>query len=169
MIKRAAIAIVFSLVFTPFLAFAKPPLIVELPAQPDVTFQNFCPFPVLVHTTGRGLAHVFFNNEGAVRDVIITAPGTTLTFTNVTNGHSISTPSVNMVRQSFDADTVTVSLRGLLDRFVVPGRGLVLADTGRVDMVATLDNDGDVISVAQTFASGHQDNGLSPALCPLIQ
>lgn len=169
MIKRTAIATVFSLVFTPILAFAKPPLIVELPAQPDVTFQNFCPFPVLVHTTGRGVAHVFFNNEGDVRDVIITAPRTTLTFTNVTNGHTISTPSVNMVRQSFDADTVTVSLRGLLDRFVVPGRGLVLADTGRVDWTYTLDSDGDVISELQTFASGHQDNGLSPALCPLIQ
>src|SRR5262245_4561026 len=100
MIKGTAIAAVFSLVLTPFMAFASPPQIVEMPAQPDVTFQNFCPFPVLVHTTGRGVAHVFFNNEGAVRDVIITAPNTTLTFTNVTNGHTISTPSVNMVRQS---------------------------------------------------------------------
>jgi hypothetical protein len=169
MIKGTAIAAVFSLVFTPFMAFAAPPQIVEMPPPPDVTFQNFCAFPVLVHTTGRGIAHVFFNNEGAVRDVIITAPNTTLTFTNVTNGHSISTPSVNMVRQSFDGDTVTVSLRGLLDRFVVPGRGLVMADVGRVDMVFTLDSNGNVTSAEQTFASGQQDNGLSPALCPLIQ
>ncbi len=125
MISKASVAAAFMSFTAPLLAFAKEPLIFDVPAQPDETLHHVCPFPVLAHSTEHGVFHVFFDNQGAVRDVIITAPDTTLTFTNTTNGHSISTPAVNMVKQSFSGATMTVSFRGLLDRFVVPGRGLV--------------------------------------------
>jgi hypothetical protein len=169
MINKTVFAVALALILAPTLAFAKQPLIFDVPAQPDFTIHHSCPFPVLVHSTGHGIFHVFFNNQGAVSDIIITAPDTTLTFTNTTNGHSVSTPSVNMVKQSFDGSTLTVSFRGLLDRFVVPGRGLVMADVGRVDTVYTVDSNGNIVSAVQTFASGQQDNGLSDAICPLIQ
>jgi hypothetical protein len=44
-----------------------------------------------------------------------------------------------------------------------------MADVGRVDTAYTLDSNGNIVSAVQTFASGQQDNGLSPAICPLIQ
>ena len=169
MIKKTALAAALAFILSPTMAFARPPLIFDVPALPDETLNHLCAFPVLVHGTGHGVFHVFFNNQGAINDIIITEPGVTLTFTNTTNGHSISTPSVNMVKQSMNGGTLTVSFRGLLDRFVVPGRGLVMADVGRLDTAYTFDSNGDINSATETFASGHQDNGLSPAICPLIQ
>ena len=164
----------FSLLLLSFTAraFAAEPLIFSVPAGPDVTYHHLCSFPVLVHTTGNAIFHVFFDSAGNFSHVIITAPQTTLTFTNTINGKSVWTPSVNMVEEYGNPDgTGTQTLRGLLDHIIVPGQGLIAADVGRVDIVYTFDNSGNIIGAQTVFSSGQQD-GIIPnpsILCSVLQ
>ena len=66
-------------------------------------------------------------------------------------------------------DTTTVSLRGLVDRVVVPGQGLVVADVGHITFLYTFNAQGHVISSQVTFQAG-QYNGLfpDPFLCSVL-
>ncbi|SRR5260221_3373304 len=154
-------------------ALAAEPIIQFVPVISDVTFHHLCSFPILLHTKGTAIFHVYFDNAGHFLRVIITSPDTTLTFTNLSNGKSVWTPSVNMVEEYGNPDgTGTQTLRGLLDRIVVPGQGLVAADVGRLDLVFTLDSFGNPIGNPQvTFISGIQD-GIIPnpsILCSVLQ
>jgi len=117
-----------------------------------------CSFPVRLHTTGWGIVHLFLDEDGTFRRVIITEPDTTITFTNELTGASVWTPSVNMVEESPNRDgTGTKTLRGVLDHIVVPGEGLITADVGRIDFLFTFDDQGTIISEQMVFSAGQQD------------
>lgn len=154
-------------------AAARQPLIFTEPAPPDST-HHFCPgFPVMVHTTGHAVFHVFFDQSGNVQRVLITAPDTTITFTNTITGASVWTPSVNIIQQYGNPDgTGTQTYRGLLDRVVVPGQGLVFAEVGRIDWRVTLDDQGNPIAFDEVFSAGQWDNDGNfipiPLLCSLL-
>ncbi len=151
-------------------AFASAPLIFTMPAQPDVIYHHVCSFPLLLHSDGTGIFHVFFDKNGNFDHVIITAPQTRLTFTNLNTGKSVWTPSVNMVKEYNTSDTTGIqTLRGLLDRIVVPGQGLVSADVGRFDLLFTFDSSGNVTSAQPVFSAGIQDNQFIETVCSVLQ
>ena len=136
----------------------------------DDTFTTgYCGFPMQVHTTGTGVFHLFLDSNGNFQRLIITAPTTTLTFTNLDTGKSVRTPSVNMVLDQANPDgTGTQSLRGLLWHLVVPGQGLVTADVGRIDWLLTFDDQGNLISQNVVFSAGIQQGQFEQTLCSVL-
>jgi hypothetical protein len=144
------------------------PLIFRVPIDDIDLTQYLCGFPVSIHTQGTAVIHVFPTDSWDDR-VIITAPGTRLTFTNVTTGESIWTPSVNMIMQTPNDDgTGTKSLRGLLWRLVIPGRGLVAADVGKLDVLFTFDASGQIVSEEVVFSAGQQDGTFLQEMCAAL-
>ncbi len=163
-------AALFSLLSFTGTVFASAPLIFTVPPQPDVVYHHVCDFPVLLHSTGTGIFHVFFDGAGNFDHVIITGANVKLTFTNLDNGKSIWTPSVNMVEEYNNPDGTGVqTLRGLLDHIVIPGQGLVTADVGRIDTLYTFDNSGNIIGAQTIFSAGREDNQFVPAVCTALQ
>ena len=135
----------------------------------DTQVSGYCGFPMQLHTTGTGVFHLFLDQNGNFKRIIITAPTTRLTFTNLDNGKSVWTPSVNMVLDQANPDgTGTQSLRGLLWHLVVPGQGLVTADVGRIDWLLTFDSQGNVISQDVVFSAGIQQGVFQQTLCSVL-
>src|SRR5690242_3671763 len=92
-----------------------------------------CSFPLRIEFTGTAHVRLYLDASGNPTRILITGADVKGTFTNSATGASVWTPSPNMVLVTFNADgTVTQSLRGLLDRIVVPGQGLITADVGRI-------------------------------------
>ena len=127
-----------------------------------------CGFPIEVRTTGTGVFHIFRDAEGNLERVLITSAAIRFNFTNLLTGESVWTPSVNMVREDFDDDGSTQTLRGLLWHLVVPGEGLITADVGRIDFRFTVDEEGNVIAQEVVFLAGQQDNQFIPQLCSVL-
>ena len=135
----------------------------------DVFITGYCGFPMEVRTTGSGVFHLFLDDQGNFERVIITAPRIRLSFTNLTTGASIWTPSVNMVEDTANPDgTGTQSLRGLLWRLVLPHEGLVTADVGRIDFLLTFDDEGNIIGSEVVFLAGQQEGQFEAALCSAL-
>ena len=129
----------------------------------DTFVTNFCGFPMQVRSTGTAIVHLFLER------VIITAPQTRLTFTNLDSGKTVWTPSVNMVLSEANEDgTGTQSLRGLLWHLIVPGEGLITADVGRLDYRLTFDNNGNIIDEEVVFSAGIQQGQFIPTLCSVL-
>jgi hypothetical protein len=148
-------------------AQAGQPLILHLPID-DVFVTNACGFPLEVRTSGTAVIHVFPTELWDER-VIITAPETRLTFTNLDTAASIWTPSVNMVMQIPHEDgTGTKTLRGLLWRLVLPGEGLITADVGRIDFLFTFNEAGEIVSEELTFSAGQQDGAFLAQMCSVL-
>lgn len=146
----------------------EPPLILRLPIDDTFLAQRLCGFPVEIRTTGTAVVHVFPTDLFDPR-VIITAPETRLTFTNVVTGESVWTPSVNMVMQIPNEDgTGTKTLRGLLWRLVLPGEGLVTADVGRIDFLFTFDEAGNIVSEELIFSAGQQNGDFLDQVCSAL-
>ena len=130
---------------------------------------GFCGYPIQVVTTGTGIFHVFFDESGQFERALITAADIKIQFTNLLTGETIWTPSVNMVQESINDDgTGTKTLRGLLWHLIVPGEGLITADVGRLDILVTFDDQGNVIDEEVVFVAGQQDNAFIPALCQTL-
>ena len=130
---------------------------------------GYCGFPMEVHSTGTAVFHLFLDEAGDFERGIITAPRTRIQFTNLINGLSVWTPSVNMVQETDNHDgTGTKTLRGLFWHLIVPGEGLITADVGRLDILFTLDSDGVPISEEVVFVAGQQDGTFLPELCAAI-
>lgn len=133
----------------------------------DTFTTGFCGFPMEVETTGTGIFHEFYDDDGNLERVIVTSAAIRLTFTNLLTGESVWTPSVNMVL--VEIDEVVQSLRGLLWRLVIPGEGLVTADVGRIDFQFVLDENGEVVSEEIVFSAGQQENAFIAAVCDALQ
>ena len=86
----------------------------------DIFTTGFCGYPIQVETTGTGVFHVFFDDEGAFERAIITSADIKITFTNTLTGEVVWTPSVNMTQEVMESDvTGTKTLRGLLWHLIV--------------------------------------------------
>jgi hypothetical protein len=149
-------------------AAGEPPLILRLPVDDGFVTNGLCGYPLEIRTTGTAVVHVFPTDLWDER-VIITAPQTRLTFTNLLTGESIWTPSVNMVMQIPHEDgTGTKTLRGLLWRLVLPGEGLVTADAGRIDFLFTFDDAGNIVSEELVFSAGQQNGDFFEQTCAAL-
>ena len=144
------------------------PVVYKMPVD-DVFVTNYCGFPMRVTTTGSAVIHLFLDDAGNFERVIITGPDIKIAFTNLNTGESVWTPSVNMVEERANDDgTGTKTLRGLLDRLVVPHQGLITADAGRIDFLFTFDEDGNIISEDVVFIAGQQDNVFVDTVCGVL-
>ena len=163
-----AIVVAWGLAATSVRAVGSGPIIFKEVVD-DTFVTNFCGFPMQVRSTGTGIVHLFLDENGDVQRVIITAPQTRMTFTNLDTGKNVWTPSVNMVLSEANEDgTVTQSLRGLFWHLVVPGEGLITADVGRLDYRLTFDNNGNIIEEEVVFSAGIQEGQFVPTLCSVL-
>jgi hypothetical protein len=171
--KRVAAAFFITLAVTagtasPSAAEPQKPQIFRFPIDDLAVTQGLCGFAVSIHTTGTAVVHVFPTDLWDER-VIITAPSTRLTLTNIATGESVWTPSVNMVMQLPHEDgTGTKSLRGLFWRLVIPGRGLVAADVGKLDVLFTFNEAGEIVSEEVVFTAGQQDGTFLQEMCAAL-
>jgi len=158
------------LLIRPGQAQAATPLIFDQQVDDTFTDTTSCSFPIVVHFEGTIRFIVDFDQAGNVTKIIETSPGIKGTFTNPVTGASVWTPSTNVTLIRFNPDnTLTVSLRGLVDRVVVPGQGLVVADAGNITFLFVFNDQGHLISTQLTFQAG-QYNGLNPEpfLCSIL-
>jgi hypothetical protein len=170
MSKARVLSVVLAVValVVPLAAQAAGPIILRLPID-DVEVVPFCGFPMEIQTTGTAVVHLFLDEAGAFERVIITSPRIRLTFTNLSNGKSVWTPSVNMVVQSqAEGSSRTSSYRGLLWHLIVPGQGLITADVGKLDVLITMHDDG-TFTEEVTFVAGQQEGAFLPLLCATLQ
>lgn len=148
-------------------AVAQQPGIFREPVDTVVT-ETSCGFPIEIRTTGTAVIHIFPTDLFSPR-VIITAPRMTVTFTNLLTGESISTPSPNIITETPQEDGTRIdSLTGLFWRLVVRGEGLITADVGKIDLVVTFKENGEVESVEQTFSSGQQNGDFLTQVCTVL-
>ena len=135
----------------------------------DTFIDTSCGFPLEVITEGTAVVHLYLDEAGAFERAIITAPQTRLTFTNLSNGESVWTPSVNMVTEAqIDADSGTSSLRGLFWHLILPGEGLITADVGRLDLLFTRHADGSFTEEV-FFSAGKQEGAFLFLLCDALR
>lgn len=100
----------------------------------DYPDDTSCPFIVNIKTTGSGWMHTLYYPNGSPKQQLLTQMSTRTTFTNASNGKSLSSPSSNMVqvRMAPDGTITFMAARGLVWRVVVPGEGMVAVDFGDV-------------------------------------
>jgi len=129
---------------------------------------GWCGFPMEIYTTGTAMVHLWLDDNGEFEQVLITAPATFLTFTNLDTGESVWTPSVNMVMQEvYTENSRIATYRGLFWHLIVPGDGLITADAGRLDLLLTLNPDG-TISAETVFSAGLQEGQFLDLVCSVL-
>lgn len=134
----------------------------------DDQSEGSCAFPVRIDTVGTGIQHTVLKQDGS-KTTLFVQPATKVTFTNVENGKSLTTPSVNLLMTKRDAfGNVTLSTsKGLVWRIVVPGQGLVVADIGQFGFRVEYDANGNFLSWAP-ITSGIRDGVTVEKLCPYL-
>jgi len=127
-----------------------------------------CEFPVRIDTVGTGIQHTVLKPDGS-KTTLFVQPSTKVTFTNVENGKSLTTPSVNLLMTKRDAfGNVTLSTsKGLIWRIVVPGHGLVAADIGQFGYRVKYDANGNFLSW-EPISSGIHDGVTVEKLCQYL-
>lgn len=133
----------------------------------DTNTNTFCGFPMRIDTKGTGIIHVWHTPSGGVQRIMITQASMKMTFTNVNNGKSVWSPSVNMQQTRIGSDgSLTQIVRGLVWRIVVPGKGVVAANVGRNDWTLKFTSSGILFS---SKISGQHDGSIPQALCTVLQ
>jgi hypothetical protein len=136
---------------------------------PDDQTQPSCEFPVRIDTVGSGIKNTILKPDGSLMTLLV-QPSVKVTFTNVENGKSLTTPSANLIVTKKDAfGHVTLSTsKGLIWRIVVPGKGLVAADIGQFGYSKKYDTNGNFVSW-QPISSGIRDGITVATLCPYLK
>jgi hypothetical protein len=100
---------------------------------------------------------------------VLVQPSTKVTFTNVENGKSLTTPQVNLAMTKRDAfgNVILSTKKGLIWRIVVPGQGLVVADIGQFGFQVNYDANGSFLSW-KPITSGIRDGVTVEKLCPYL-
>jgi hypothetical protein len=114
---------------------------------PDDQTKPSCEFPVRIDAVGTAITQTVLKPDGS-KTTLIVQPSTKVTFTNVENGKSLTTPQVYLKMEKSDAlGRVTWSTsKGLIWRIVVPGQGLVAADIGQFGYRVRSDAKGNFLS-----------------------
>jgi hypothetical protein len=166
--KLGALTLTLVALALPLAGHSSPPTILHEPIN-DTFIDPACGFPLEIIAEGIAVVHLYLDEAGAFERAIITAPQTRLTFTNLWNGKSVWTPSVNTVTAvEIDADSGTSSLRGLFWHLILPGEGLIAADVGRLDLLFTRHADGSVTEEV-IFSAGQQEGTFMPLLCDTLR
>jgi hypothetical protein len=92
-------------------------------------FPGGCTFPIRIQFVGTARNTLFFDAQGNP-ETLQTHIVVFATFTNTTNGVSISGPVHN--EQWVDVPETGLTINGLFNLFTVPGGGVVFLDTGRI-------------------------------------
>ena len=127
-----------------------------------------CGFPIAVHLVGTDHLAVFFDQTGALLQVIETTPGFTHTFINVATGTSYTTVSPAVLHITVNADgTILLAVDGLFGHIFVNGK-LVSVRTGRTVWPAAIVGPGDIEPIGPPiFQAGPLDPPV-PALCAAL-
>ena len=121
-----------------------------------------CPFEV-VRTVDGTLVTTTFTNAGGLTRTTDSFHNGKIGYLNPTNGKTLQAVLAGPVVTIDNGDgTSTVRIPGNDQRYVAPGIGFIVGNTGL--LIATIDNaTGAVLSV--DFLAGHQDGTTFPALC----
>jgi hypothetical protein len=121
----------------------------------DPSLTRKCGFPVQIHLVGPIKAIRRFDQAGNPVQEIQVAPGFRVTFS--ANGNSLTTPgpAVALITLATDGSPDIVTAVGLLTAVHLPGQGVILLDTGKIEFYGALG--GELIAEAgphELFGSG---------------
>ena len=131
------------------------------PAAPD----GPCAFPVEIHFVAELQLTRYFDRDGNEIRTLTRLSGASATFS--ANGKSISDRQNQIEHVRIDPGTgsLTITLTGLAGHLVVPGRGVVAQDSGR--LVLFFEGPDDAVPDV-LFQGGRHDGGPFPALCEIL-
>jgi hypothetical protein len=95
-------------------------------------FPGGCSFPIRIQFVGTARNTLFFDAQGNP-ETLQSHIDLFATFTNTTNGVSISGPAHN--EQWVDVPETVLTINGLFHLFTIPGGGVVFLETGRLIFV----------------------------------
>ena len=121
-----------------------------------------CPFEV-VRTIDGTLVTTTFTDAAGLTTTTFSYKNGKIVYTNPANGKTLTAVLAGPAKYQDNGDgTTTLTIPGNDQRYVAPGMGLIVANTGLI--IATLDTaTGDILSI--DFEAGHQDGTAFPALC----
>ena len=121
-----------------------------------------CPFEVVRTIDGTLVTTVFTDADGLTKTTFSYKNGK-IGYLNPANGKSLTAVLAGPAVYTDNGNgTTTLRIPGNDQRYVAPGIGLIVANTGLI--VATLDSaTGAILSI--DFEAGHQDGTPFPALC----
>jgi hypothetical protein len=145
-------------------ALAATPLRTVEPVHIEGTFPagTRCPFEVVRTIDGTLVTTTFTGADGLTKTTLSYKNGK-IVYTNPANGKTLTAVLAGPAVYADNGDgTTSLTIPGNDQRYVAPGMGLIVANTGLIK--ATLDNaTGEILSV--DFEAGHQDGTPFPALC----
>ena len=145
-------------------AFAAPPTRTSEAVHISDTFPagTRCPFEV-VRTIDGTLVTTTFTNSDGLTTTTFSYKGGKIGYLNPANGKTLTAVLAGPAVYTDNGDgTTTLRIPGNDQRYVAPGIGLIVANTGLI--IATLDTaTGALLSI--DFEAGHQDGTPFPALC----
>ena len=123
------------------------------------TATGFCPFPIVIHSEGTFTETVFSNGKDVTHAVAVK-----ITYTNPTNGRSVSTVLAGpfIVEPNGDG-TVTVTIHGNDAHETVPGEGTIYASVGTLVYIA--DAAAPEVPLTILKSTGQQDPAQFPVTC----
>jgi hypothetical protein len=163
---RLPLLALLALLALPGAAAAGKPTFETIPIDesgPDEFLTEACGFPVEFGVAGTVKVSVREGRGGTVYE--ITRVRLTRSFTNAETGETVTTRDVGVDKVTIAADgSATVAVIGLIARIVVPGEGLVGAETGRLVLFfeGPGDEEPDVL-----FKAGHDDD-VDAAICAAL-
>ena len=146
-------------------AVAAPPQL--LVVHVDETFPSrtseTCGFEIIGHVEGTMRFVDFVDGAGDVVRSLVTYPSLRYTYINAESGESVSSRSPDPEHITWDADGgFTMSVTGLVMHWVVPGEGVVAAQSGH--FVITVGPDGEA---SESTPSGRHDD-YHAAMCQIL-
>jgi hypothetical protein len=146
---------------------AKPDSVVVDVDETEETFVGACDFPVQHNIKGFIRFTTYLNQDSSFK-MQINSYHLTSTFINLETGASVSTPNVGPDKITVTEDgSVILAATGLIARIVVPGKGLIVAQVGKLVFRFTVDQEGNWIFQEVLFEAG-QHADLFPALCSVL-
>ena len=122
-----------------------------------------CGFDILAHVEGTIRVVDFLDGDGEQLRTLVTYPSLTYTFTNAATGESVTSRSPDPEHLTWHPDgSLTISVTGLVMHWVVPGEGVIAAQSGR--FTVAVDPDGEA---AETEPVGRHDD-YHAAMCEIL-
>ena len=122
-----------------------------------------CGFDILLHLEGTIRGVDFLAGDGTRLRSLTTYPGLTYTFINAMTGESVTSHSPDPEHWTWNADgSATLHVTGLVMHWVVPGEGVIAAQSGR--FTVAVDPDGEA---AETEPVGRHDD-YHAAMCEIL-
>ena len=125
----------------------------------------FCAFPTIVHSEGTLTTKTYVDENGnVVREVLNVQRSFTITYSNPSNGKSISTVLGGPVVVEYHPDgSSSQTIAGRERLYIAAGEGPVASQVGRLVIHVAADG-----TVTTLFEAGRWDDSVFPGICAYL-